>query len=75
LLQVNIPDKYRGRVAGALNAITSLALLLGMLITSMLGDRIGSVTLLATGSCLNVLNGVVTFMMLWNVKLRLDHLK
>jgi MFS family permease len=43
LLQQAVPDRYRGRIFGAYGAACALAMLIGQLIASFLGDRLGVV--------------------------------
>ena len=63
LIQRHIADQYRGRVAGALGTTTALMALLGMLIASTLGDRVGAVALLDSSGALTALAGVVAVVM------------
>jgi MFS family permease len=63
LIQRHIADQYRGRVAGALGTTTALMALLGMLIASTLGDRVGAVALLDSSGGLTALAGVVAVVM------------
>jgi MFS family permease len=63
LIQRHIADQYRGRVAGALGTTTALMALLGMLIASTLGDRVGAVALLDSSGGLTALAGVVAVIM------------
>jgi MFS family permease len=63
LIQRHIADQYRGRVAGALGTATALMALLGMLIASTLGDRVGAVALLDSSGALTALAGVVAVVM------------
>jgi hypothetical protein len=44
--------------------------LLGMLLASTLGDRVGAVGLLDCSACLNVLAGCVAMVLLRNAKIR-----
>ncbi len=63
LIQRHIADQYRGRVVGALGTTTALMALLGMLIASTLGDRVGAVALLDSSGGLTALAGVVAVVM------------
>jgi MFS family permease len=68
LIQLNVVDHYRGRVAGALGMTTALMSLLGMLIASALASSAGAVGLLDCSGTLTVLAGVVAVVMLRGVK-------
>jgi len=43
LLQQSVPDRYRGRIFGAYGAASALAMLIGQLAASLLGERVGIV--------------------------------
>ncbi len=64
LIQSHVADAYRGRVAGALGTTTALMSLLGMLIASALGDRVGAVALMDSSGSLTALAGVIAMIML-----------
>jgi MFS family permease len=64
LIQLNVADHYRGRVAGALGMTTALMSLLGMLIASALASSAGAVGLLDCSGTLTALAGVVAVVML-----------
>jgi len=70
LIQLNVADQYRGRVASALGTTTSLMGLLGMLLASALGDRVGAVGLLDCSACLNILAGCAAMVLLRDAKIR-----
>jgi MFS family permease len=58
LLQGQTADQFRGRVAGALATTNALMLLVGMLIATTLGDRLGVVWLLDGTGILSLLAGM-----------------
>jgi MFS family permease len=64
LVQLHTLDSYRGRVFAASGMISSLALLVGMGIATLFGDRIGPVIFLDGAAFFYVLSGVVAFLML-----------
>jgi MFS family permease len=68
LIQRNVVDHYRGRVAGALGMTTALMSLLGMLIANALAGSAGAVGLLDCSGSLTALAGVVAVVMLRGVK-------
>lgn len=68
LIQIHVADTYRGRVAGALGTTNALMSLLGMLIASALGDRVGAVALIDVSGSLTALTGVVAMIMLRGVR-------
>ena len=70
LIQVNVADQYRGRVASALGTTTSVMALLGIFISTALGDRVGAVGLLDGAGSLNALAGVVALALLRDVRLQ-----
>jgi MFS family permease len=70
LIQLNVAEQYRGRVASALGTTTSLMGLLGMLLASTLGNRIGTVGLLDCSACLNLLAGCAAMVLLRDAKIR-----
>jgi MFS family permease len=68
LIQRNVADQYRGRVAGALGMTTALMSLLGMLLASLLADRVGAVGLLDSTGTINTVAGVAAVVMLRGAK-------
>lgn len=48
-IQRRVPDAYRGRVFGALSAVTSVSILVGLLAGGALADRVGIVPMLSIG--------------------------
>lgn len=69
LIQLNTADQYRGRVASALGTTMSAMALLGICVSSALGDRVGAVGLLEGAGSLNALTGVVALALLRGVKI------
>jgi MFS family permease len=67
LLQTNVPDQYRGRVFGAFGTTIALMTLLGMGIASALGDLLGTSLMLNIVASLNVLAGLLAFLLLQSV--------
>lgn len=57
MLQTGVADRYLGRVFGAHGALASLAVLLGLGVASLLGDRVGATPLLSAAGLLYVLAG------------------
>ena len=70
LLQLNVGDQYRGRVASALGTTTALLGLLGMLTASVLGDWTGPVRLLDGTAILHILAGIVAMALLRDSRMR-----
>ncbi|MBA2287711.1 MAG: MFS transporter [Ktedonobacteraceae bacterium] len=69
LLQQGTTENYRGRVFGALNTMVSLLMLVGMLLASTLGDRLGVVPLLNAAGGLFFLAALVALAMLRHASL------
>ena len=67
LLQTNVADEYRGRIFGALNTVQAIALLIGMIFASGLGDRLGVDPMLEVDAAFNILAGVLAFIMIRKV--------
>jgi hypothetical protein len=57
-------DSYRGRVFGALGTTSSLSLLVGMLIATLFGNRLGAVNLLDGTALLYILAGLLALVLL-----------
>jgi hypothetical protein len=68
LIQLNVADHYRGRVAGALGMTTALMSLLGMLFASLLADYVGAVGLLDGSGTLNAVAGILAVVLLRGVQ-------
>jgi MFS family permease len=66
LLQSNVIDEYRGRIFGALNTVQAIAMLLGMILASGLGDRIGIIPMIEFDAGFNILAGILAFFMIRN---------
>ena len=64
LLQQLVADHFRGRIFGAYNASSTVLLLVGMVESSLLADRVGLFRLVAIDGALYVLAGVVAFPLL-----------
>jgi len=67
LLQTNVADEYRGRIFGALNTVQAIAMLIGMIFASGLGDRLGVIQMLEVDAAFNILAGVLAFIMIRKV--------
>ena len=67
LLQGNIPDRFRGRVFGALGTSMAICVLLGQGSASLLGDQLGTVPLLMIKGILDIAAGLLAFTLLYNV--------
>jgi MFS family permease len=68
LLQGNIPDRFRGRVFGALGTSMAICVLLGQGSASLLGDQLGTVPLLMIKGILDIAAGLLAFTLLYNVR-------
>ena len=64
LLQTHVANEYQGRIFGAFGAIQAIALLIGMGMASILGDRIGIVPLLLIDALFNISAALLTFMLI-----------
>lgn len=64
LLQVTGEDAYRGRIFGAFSALSALAMVVGQALASLLGDRVGTVPMLIVSGGINLVAGVVAFVLL-----------
>jgi predicted MFS family arabinose efflux permease len=64
LLQVGVPDRYRGRIFGALGATASLVLLTAEGIAAALGETLGVVLMLNVAAVLYTSAGVTALLML-----------
>src|SRR6185503_15392697 len=71
LIQLNVGDQYRGRVASALGTTTALLGLLGMLTASTLGDLAGPVSLLDGTASLHIVAGVVAMVLLRDTRMQI----
>lgn len=64
LLQANVANEYQGRIFGALIAIQAIAMLIGMGMASVLGDRIGIVPMMLVDAGFNMLAAFLAFMLI-----------
>lgn len=64
VLQSLTEDRYRGRIFGALNAIRSVALLVGLALAGVLGDVIGIVPVLTSCAALWLVAGAIVLIWL-----------
>ena len=68
LLQRYVPDRYRGRVFGALGTSMAIFLLFGQGLASGLGDRLGVVPLLNLKGILDIVAGSLAFTLLYRLR-------
>ncbi len=64
LLQVGVPDRYRGRIFGALGATASLVLLTAEGIAAVLGETLGVVLMLNVAALLYISAGATALLVL-----------
>lgn len=64
LVQTQAPDAYRGRVFGALGAVSGIAMLIGLGLGGVFGDTIGLVPVLSASAVIRVLSGVLALVFL-----------
>jgi hypothetical protein len=62
LAQQQTEDRYRGRVFGAFGTVGAAMTLLGILISSLLSEHIGIVSMMSLGSALYIVAGIVALM-------------
>ena len=67
LLQRYVPDRYRGRVFGALATSAALFTLFGQAVASSLGDSIGAVPFLNLKGMLDIIAGLLAFILLYGI--------
>ena len=67
LLQMHVADRFRGRVFGALGTSMAVFVLFGQGLASALGDSLGVVPLLNLKGMLDILAGLVAFLLLYSV--------
>ena len=73
LLQRYVADRYRGRVFGALATSAALFTLFGQAVASSLGDSIGAVPFLNLKGILDIIAGLLAFILLYGInKSQLD---
>lgn len=68
LLQAGAADAYRGRIFGAFGVVQALTMLLGMVLASSLGDRIGIVPVLDIAASCDLLAGLLALLVVRNLK-------
>jgi MFS family permease len=68
LLQEHVPDRYRGRVFGALGTSMAICVLLGQGGASLLGDPLGTVPLLMIKGILDIAAGLLAFTLLYSIR-------
>ncbi len=61
LLQSNVANEYQGRVFGAFGALQAIAMLIGMVLASGLGDRIGIVPMMLGDAVCSLLAALLAF--------------
>ncbi len=66
LLQASAVDAYRGRIFGAFGVVQALTMLLGMVLASSLGDRIGIVPVLDMAASCDILAGLLAIFVIRN---------
>jgi hypothetical protein len=64
LLQSSVADEYRGRLFGTYGTTSSLMLLVGLSVGSILGNRLGALPLLESAGLPYVLAGIVALAMI-----------
>lgn len=64
LLQINVADKYRGRIFGAYTTVQALAMLLGMGLASGLADHVGIVPVADADGAFNILAGIIALVLM-----------
>jgi MFS family permease len=64
LLQINVADKYRGRIFGAYMTVQALMMLVGMGLASGLADRVGVVPMADVDAAFNILAGIIALVMM-----------
>lgn len=70
LFQTLIEDRLRGRVFGAIQAVSALMLLAGIILAGLLGDRLGPVLLLNIQGGVYFLTGVLALLTLGGMLLK-----
>jgi len=67
LLQQHVDDRYRGRVFGTLGTSAALFVLFGQGFASSLGDTFGTVLLLNLKGALDIIAGLLAFILLYRM--------
>ncbi|GHO80143.1 MFS transporter [Ktedonobacter sp. SOSP1-85] len=70
LFQILVEDRLRGRVFGAIQAVSALMLLVGIILAGWLGDRLGPVLLLNIQGSVYFLTGVLALLTLGGMRLK-----
>ena len=70
LFQTLVEDRLRGRVFGAIQAVSALMMLIGMILAGLLGDRLGPVLLLNIQGSVYFLSGVLALLTLSGMLLK-----
>lgn len=70
LFQTLVEDRLRGRVFGAIQAVSALMMLIGMILAGLLGDRLGPVLLLNIQGGAYFLTGVLALLTLSGMLLK-----
>jgi hypothetical protein len=65
MMQENIEDAYRGRVFGTLDTTIAILVLLGVVFSGVMGERIGIVPVLSIGSGIMLAAGLVSLWLFW----------
>jgi hypothetical protein len=64
LIQTRTVDAYRGRVFGALRAVTGTAMILGFVAAGVLGDSVSLVLVLSISASIRMLGGILALVLL-----------
>ena len=64
LLQSSVRNEYQGRVFGAFSALQAISMLVGMVLASGLGDKVGIVPLVIVDACCNMLAAFLAFVLI-----------
>ena len=72
LLQQSVVDAYRGRVLGAFNTVISVAMMLGLVVASTLGDSIGIVPLFDSVGIIYFVSAAIALLTLRRAKIVIE---
>jgi|SRR5579883_102428 len=64
LLQSHVANEYQGRVFGAFGALQAISMLVGMVLASGLGDRLGIVPMMLVDAACNLLAALLAFVLI-----------
>ena len=67
LLQRHVGDRFRGRVFGSLGTSLAIFTFLGQGLASLLGDQLGAISLLTWKGLLDVMAGILGFVLLYQL--------